>query len=439
MVPPVQSVSAAGRGRAPAATTWPALAPGPVWGIAILCALSGALAPAPWWQLGIVGAALAVCALAGRIGAPALRLGLWGAVLFVALRVAYRVIFTSTVAPPADALLLLDLPVIPLSGPFRGISLLGPLTLAQLLATLAEASRFAAVFVVFGAANALADVRTVLARAPRPLLPVATVLALALGTVPALLLAADRVSRAARMRASAEAPGCSCRCWSRLSNARPRSAPPWSCAASARSSPGTAGIPRPRPRRWPEPPEPVAYCCAQRDRRAAPGWGDSADDARGRGPRTERGELTILTGPTGSGKSTLLAALAGLAPAYTGGEASGTLEVAGRVVADRRPANLAGTVALVPQRVEHSFVAETVRGELAFALVHQGIAGDALAAAVERELERFDLVRLADRDPATLSAGRRLVPRSPRPACSSRGSCCSTNRSRISTRRRRPP
>src|SRR5690606_32879413 len=106
-------------------------------------------------------------------------------------------------------------------------------------------------------------------------------------------------------------------------------------------------------------------------------------------------EVTVLTGPTGSGKSTLLTLLAGLAPAYTGGEASGTLIRAGREVRDARPSRLAGWVALVPQRVEHSFLADTVRRELEFAPMRRGFGGAELDEAVDATFERFDLVHLA--------------------------------------------
>jgi len=163
--------------------------PGPIWALAGFAAVVGAIAPAPWWQLGIMAAALLACLAAGRIHAPALRLGVWGAVVFVALRVAYRVLFAPVLPPPESAIVLLSLPAIPLGGPFAGISLFGALTLEQLLTTLTDATRFAVVFVVFGAANALADARTLLARSPQPFVPIATALALALGSVPALLLA----------------------------------------------------------------------------------------------------------------------------------------------------------------------------------------------------------------------------------------------------------
>lgn len=400
----------------------PARRPGLIWLAAVVAALLGALAPTPWWQLAIIALAIAVCALAGRLRARALRWGLWGALLFVALRVAYRVVFSSTVAPPVGATLILDLPVIPLPGPFRGIALLGPFTLEQLLATLAEASRFAVVFVVFGAANALADARTLLARTPRPILPVATVLALALGTVPALLAAAQRVSWAARLRGERRSPrllvpvfeqaveragtlGASMELRGYGSALQtPRPGAPGSVPGTSGSLAEPAhGAPGSRPTTVPIAAQ-ILGAEGLSLRYDGPG-GDTVLAAAGIELRA--GELAVVTGPTGGGKSSLLALLAGLAPAYTGGEVSGTVRIAGLAVpaAELRPARMAGTVALVPQRVEHSFLSETVRAELAFAPARRGLSGAVLAEEVEEALERFRLVPLAERDPVSLSAG----------------------------------
>lgn len=375
----------------------PARRPGLIWLAAVAAALLGALAPTPWWQLAIIALAIAVCALAGRLRARALRWGLWGALLFVALRVVYRVVFSSTVAPPVGATLILDLPVIPLPGPFRGIALLGPFTLEQLLATLAEASRFAVVFVVFGAANALADARTLLARTPRPILPVATVLALALGTVPALLAAAQRVSWAARLRGERRSP----RLLVPVFEQAVERAGTLGASMELRGYGSALQTPRPAPASIGAE---ILGAEGLSLRYDGPG-GDTVLAAAG--IELCAGELAVVTGPTGGGKSSLLALLAGLAPTYTGGEVTGTVSIAGLAVpaAELRPARMAGTVALVPQRVEHSFLSETVRAELAFAPARRGLNGAALAEEVEEALERFRLVPLAERDPVSLSAG----------------------------------
>ena len=381
------------------------------------------MAPPPWWQVGIIAAALVACALAGRIHSPALRFALVAAAAFVALRLMYRVLFAPVLPPPENAVILLSLPALPLSGPFSGISLFGVLTLEQAFATLVDASRFAVVFVVFGAANALADARTLLARAPRRMLPLATVLSLALGGAPALLTAAKRVGQAARIRGERRGPQLIVPVFEQAVER----------ATVLGASMELRGFGAERTHRWAAHALPLAPAAAQ-ERPPAPVLRvhqlTVAMTAAESSPRVilhqvsltlHSGELTIVQGATGSGKSTLLAALAGLVPSYTGGAVTGTVEllapnaaIHGEAAAPiclvgpgtaSRPALAAGRVALVPQRVEHSFVAEHVRGELSFALSRRGFTGEALDTAVAAGLARFGLQHLEDRQLSTLSAG----------------------------------
>ena len=369
--------------------------PGLVWVLAVVAVVAGAAAPAPWWQLGIMATTLLACVTAGKIHSPALRFGIWGAVIFVALRVVYRVLFAPVLPPPGSAVVLLDLPAIPLGGPFVGISLFGALTLDQLLTSLTDASRFAVVFVVFGAANALVDARTLLARAPQPFLPVATSLALALGSVPALLLAGQRVDRAARMRGERRG----------LRLLIPVLEQAVERATTLGASMELRGYGVQRPHLWRDGQlidplvsvDEVSVCHGGRvilDRASL---------------ELRAGELTLITGPTGSGKSSLLSALAGFTPSYTGGSVTGEVRIAGIPVmgesVDPRPARVTGMLAHVPQRVEHSFLAETVRAELEFAPRSHGLTGQKLADAVDTSLRQFALDHLAGREPGTLSAG----------------------------------
>lgn len=390
------------------------LSPAAVWLGAVGAALGGALAPTPWVQLGLIMAALALCAWWGRIGAAALRLGVGAALLFVGLRVGYRVLFASALPPPPSDHVLLALPTIPLSGPFSGIALLGPLTLEQLAATLSDASRFAVVFVVFGAANALVDARTLLARAPRRMLPFATVLSLALGTVPALLSAAQRVTTAARLRGERRGPHLLVPIFEQaVERATVLGASMELRGFSARSSPvetATADL-------GPEVQDPTVPVLRAEGLRVsvARHVGGEREILGGVDLTLFPGELTIVQGPTGSGKSTLLAALAGLIPSYTGGAISGCVVLAdpqgGKPIhllapgTAPRPAAAAGCVALVPQRIEHSFVAENVRGELAYSLIRRGLGGADFDAQVTAALARFGLQHLDACELSTLSAG----------------------------------
>lgn len=391
-----------------------ALPPAAVWLGAVAAALGGALAPTPWVQTGLIIAALALCAWWGRIGAAALRLGLGAALLFVGLRVAYRVLFAPVLPPAPSDQVILALPTIPLSGPFTGIALLGPLTLEQLAATLSDASRFAVVFVIFGAANALADARTLLAGVPRRVLPFATVLSLALGTVPALLSAAQRVLAAARLRGERRGPHLLVPIFEQaVERATVLGASMELRGSSAPVAPeeGAEAIPGPETR---DPAAPALRAEALRVSVTRHVGGDR-EILSGVDLTLAPGELTIVQGPTGSGKSTLLAALAGLVPSYTGGTISGRILLADpdggepiHLLAPGiapRPAAAAGRVALVPQRVEHSFLAENVRGELAYSLIQRGLGDADLDAQVTAALTRFGLQHLETRELTTLSAG----------------------------------
>lgn len=369
--------------------------PGLVWLLAVVAAVAGAAAPAPWWQLGIMVTALLACVAAGKIHAPALRFGIWGAVIFVALRVVYRVLFAPVLPPPDSAIVLLDLPAIPLGGSFVGISLFGALTLDQLLTSLTDASRFAVVFVVFGAANALVDARTLLARAPQPFLPIATALALALGSVPALLLAGQRVDRAARMRGERRG----------LRLLVPVLEQAVERATTLGASMELRGYGVKQHHLWRDG-QLIDPLVSVEGLSVSHGGRMILDQASF---ELRAGELTLITGPTGSGKSSLLSALAGLTPSYTGGRVTGDVRIVGIPVmgagVDPRPARVTGMLAHVPQRVEHSFLAETVRAELEFAPRSHGLTGVKLADAVDTSLRQFALDHLANREPGTLSAG----------------------------------
>jgi energy-coupling factor transport system ATP-binding protein len=119
----------------------------------------------------------------------------------------------------------------------------------------------------------------------------------------------------------------------------------------------------------------------------------------------EPGEVVLLLGPSGSGKSTLLRALAGLVPHFHGGRFEGKVEVAGRDTRATRPADLAGTVAMLFQDPEEQVVLTTVIREVAFGLENLGVAPRQI---VPRALAALAAVRassLADRRTAELSGG----------------------------------
>jgi energy-coupling factor transporter ATP-binding protein EcfA2 len=120
------------------------------------------------------------------------------------------------------------------------------------------------------------------------------------------------------------------------------------------------------------------------------------------------GRVHWLSGPLGAGCTTLLMAAAGLAPRYTGGELTGSVELLGLDPhADGGAALLAGRVAFVTATpaLQLSGIAETVREEVSFAPANLGWPVARIEARVGAALEAFGIVDLAERDPRLLSGG----------------------------------
>jgi energy-coupling factor transport system ATP-binding protein len=117
------------------------------------------------------------------------------------------------------------------------------------------------------------------------------------------------------------------------------------------------------------------------------------------------GELVAVLGPSGSGKSTLLRALAGLVPHFHGGRFAGRVEVAGRDTRASRPAELAGTVAMLFQDPEDQIVFTRVENEVAFGLENLGLPPREIPARVREALAAVGAEHLAGRRTAELSGG----------------------------------
>lgn len=122
----------------------------------------------------------------------------------------------------------------------------------------------------------------------------------------------------------------------------------------------------------------------------------------------ERGSITVLTGALGAGCSTLLLVAAGLAPHVTGGDLQGAVRTLGEngTTKDGR-ASLAGRVGtlLATPWTQLSGMSFTVWEEIAFGPANLGWTRDRIDGAVDRALATFDIARLAERDPRTLSGG----------------------------------
>jgi energy-coupling factor transport system ATP-binding protein len=125
------------------------------------------------------------------------------------------------------------------------------------------------------------------------------------------------------------------------------------------------------------------------------------------------GELVLLTGATGSGKSSLLRSIVGLDAGTTSAPASGlasaSIEIGGADRAETRVANTATFIGYVPQNVRESFVASTVRDELAFSLVSQGFSNAAIDVRLREVVEALRLDALLERPIEALSAGEAVI------------------------------
>ncbi|MCM1286109.1 MAG: ATP-binding cassette domain-containing protein [Acetobacter sp.] len=107
------------------------------------------------------------------------------------------------------------------------------------------------------------------------------------------------------------------------------------------------------------------------------------------------GEMILIMGKTGSGKSTLLRMLKKeLTPA---GKTEGNITINAK------------SVAFVQQNPDTSFVAEKVRGELAFALENKCMPNNEIALRIGEIASYFNIIDLLDKEVSKLSGGEKAV------------------------------
>lgn len=182
--------------------------------------LPRSLHPLAWWMwaLGLAVAASRTTdplVLAGVIGvaswvvmarrqdtpwARAFRLYLLAGVLVIVIRVLFRILLGG--GEPGQV--LVALPELALTS---GITLLGDVTIASLLAGLYDGMRLAAMLICLGAANALANPRRLLRSLPPALHEVSTAVVVALSVFPQLAESVMRVANARRLRPGSDRRG----------------------------------------------------------------------------------------------------------------------------------------------------------------------------------------------------------------------------------------
>ena len=119
----------------------------------------------------------------------------------------------------------------------------------------------------------------------------------------------------------------------------------------------------------------------------------------------DAGEAVALLGLSGAGKSTLVRALAGLVPHFHGGRFEGRVCVGGLDTRRARPADLAGTVAVVFQDPEDQVVMSRVLREVAFGLENVGVPAREIKDRAEEALDAVGALELRNRRVAELSGG----------------------------------
>ena len=314
------------------------------------------------------------------------------AVAFVGFRVLYRVAFGGA---SGGGLLLLDLPRLPLGGPFHHIALLGPVTTGGLAQAALSALPVALVILGFGVLNALVDVRRFFARGANrgPLRALSRSLVIAWATFPALIESVRRVRTAGTLRGERSTP-------SLLVPVFEQTVERALCLAASMEVRGFAAT-RAAPAVCARP---VVMTDAALGFEG-PGGDEHAWHLGGLTLDLAPGTLTVIVGSTGSGKTSLLHSMSGLFQHFDDGRQHGWIEVGGADRAAIPPRETAGFVGLVTQNVRLSFVAETVQDEIGFALAVRGVAPLIVEQRVDEVAELLQISHLLGRGTEALSAG----------------------------------
>lgn len=321
-----------------------------------------------------------------------LRAGAALAVVFIAARVIYRVLFNGA---GIGAPVLLDLPAVRLAAPYAHVVLLGPVTGPGLWHAVLSALPIAGVLLGFGVLNAFVDVaRGFVHLARRGLMQgLARTLVVAWAALPALADAVTSVRLAFRLRG--ERFGARA-----LVPVLERTLEHASRVAAALELRGFGSRASHQPGQH-QNSQGIEGPVLVRD--ALFRIGDAQVRVAGFTPLS--GSITVITGPTGSGKSTILRGIAGLLSHVDGGEISGTVRVAGTDRAAAPPRDTARLIGVVLQNPRAAFASTRVRDEISLALELRGVASGTAKARVLEVAESIGVSALLDRNISTLSAG----------------------------------
>ncbi|MFC9560824.1 ATP-binding cassette domain-containing protein [Agromyces sp. NPDC056965] len=321
-----------------------------------------------------------------RYRAAPLRAAAIVAAVFVVSRVVYRMAFGGT---SGGGVLLIDLPRVPLDGPFAHIALFGPITSGGVWNAVVSALPFAAVILAFGVLNAIIDVQRlfVLGSTRGPIRAVSRALVIAWATAPALAQSVRQMRRAAALRGERGPAALLVPVFEHTVERALALAASMEVRGFAASARPTGDADRP-----------ARLTAVSLDQGGAWRLDDVDLDLA-------PGSLVVVSGATGSGKSSLLDAMSGLFQHFEGGHQGGRIEIGGL---DRRrfpPRETAGCVGVVAQHVRLSFVAETVRDEIGFALATQGIDAAIVDERARQTADELGIARLFGRPVTALSAG----------------------------------
>jgi energy-coupling factor transport system permease protein len=169
-----------------------------VWAIALATAVSRTSNPL---LLVLVFAVLGLVVTTRRTDAPWARgygFYLKMALIVIAIRILFRVVFESGVAP--GDIVLLRLPRIPTPSWYAGVQIGGPVSLQGALSAALDGARLACLLCCIGAANTLASPKRALRVLPGALYELGVAVTVALSVAPQLVESVQRVRRARRLR-----------------------------------------------------------------------------------------------------------------------------------------------------------------------------------------------------------------------------------------------